>query len=511
MRGISSRAALAAVVLTLPAMIASAGAAAAKSTAAVRLVCNGSTYACPSAAHFTTIQAAVDAASPGDWVLVWPGVYHEKGSPGGGVYITKEGIHLRGLDRNLVVIDGSNGTAAQPCPSDPALQDFTGGNGVEVYKANGTYVDNMTVCDYLTTPTGKGGNEVWWNGGDGSGQIGMTTYWGNYLTATSQYAGPNAAAEAQYGIFVSNASGPGWVKQSYAANMSDSAYYVGACQVYCHALLDHVRGLNSALGYSGTNAGNLTIQYSEFALNRAGIVPNSLNNDDAPPPQDGRCPGAATKSCTFIQYNHVHDNNNPNVPGAGIAAVAPVGSGIELSGASYNTLRHNLVENQGAWGIVIHEYPDPETPPASGISHCQGGIQVGPVCDFPALGNVVYANTLRNNGGFGNPTNGDLANAYSATPKNCFFENSFTTSAPPMIEVVDGPPCSGFGPGDPRLMAELVCASGIGNCTIPGANYPQSTGTVMLPVPHEPTMPSPCSGAPANPYCPGGSYLGPHS
>src|SRR5215472_16448842 len=42
------------------------------------LVCNGSTRRCPRATHYRTVQAAVDAARPGNWILIWPGVYHEK-------------------------------------------------------------------------------------------------------------------------------------------------------------------------------------------------------------------------------------------------------------------------------------------------------------------------------------------------------------------------------------------------------------------------------------------------
>jgi len=32
--------------------------------------------------HFTTIQSAVDAATPGDWILIAPGDYHEEGTWG---------------------------------------------------------------------------------------------------------------------------------------------------------------------------------------------------------------------------------------------------------------------------------------------------------------------------------------------------------------------------------------------------------------------------------------------
>src|SRR5262249_19850507 len=98
----------------------------------VLLVCNGSTKPCPPGAPvFSTVQGAVNAANPGDWVLIWPGVYHEKSTqwPTAGVWIQKPGLHVRGLDRNGVIIDGSNGTAGRPCPASPALQDTNGGAG----------------------------------------------------------------------------------------------------------------------------------------------------------------------------------------------------------------------------------------------------------------------------------------------------------------------------------------------------------------------------------------------
>ena len=92
---------------------------------------------------------------------------------------------------------------------------------------------------------------------------------------------------------------------------------------------------------------------------------------------------------------------------------APVGTGIELSGASFNTVRNNAVDHNDSWGIVVHEYPDTETPPSSGISDCQGGNPPPPnsssFCDFPAMGNVITGNKLSDNGANGNPSNGDLA------------------------------------------------------------------------------------------------------
>src|SRR5206468_6951538 len=63
------------------------------------------------AGTYTSVQKAVLAAHANDWVLVGPGDYKENGYAGAdepaGVLITTPGLHLRGMDRNKVVIDGT--------------------------------------------------------------------------------------------------------------------------------------------------------------------------------------------------------------------------------------------------------------------------------------------------------------------------------------------------------------------------------------------------------------------
>ena len=40
-----------------------------------------------------------------------------------------------------------------------------------VWKAADVWVQNLTACNFLSGK-GEAGNEIWWNGGDGSGKIG---------------------------------------------------------------------------------------------------------------------------------------------------------------------------------------------------------------------------------------------------------------------------------------------------------------------------------------------------
>jgi len=480
---------------------------------------------------YSTIQAAVDAAGPGDWVLVGPGEYHETGAPDSGVLITTPGI--RGLDRNGVIVDGTlPGHGA--CSADSAAQNpgpldgsgvAIGRNGIQVLEVDGVSIENLTACNFLSG-SGGNGNEIWFNGGDGSGSIGMGSYRGAYLTASSTFFHGDSGYVAQYGIFASNASGPGTIEESYASNMADSSFYVGACRD-CNAVLRRLHAQNSALGFSGSNAGgHLVIEDSEWDHNRTGILPNSLANDDPPSPQDGSCPDKPGRSCTLIRRNHVHDNNNPNTPALGLTAGAPVGTGIDLSGGRNNTVRDNLVENNGAWGVLVNDYPDPTGPEVP--AYCAGGVVdfeppppydaffgaifgPGVPCYFHAFGNRILDNRLMANGTFGNDTNGDLANATLPYPtNNCFDGNVDPGAGAPTTAPADlqdpsvAGTCGASWEGDPAqvmaLFAQALCAA-YGLCPL-GGTYPQPTQVAMLPIPRNlPGMKNPCKGVPRNPWC----------
>jgi hypothetical protein len=279
--------------------------------------------------QFSSIQNAVNAARPGDSILVAPGdyktttVHFPKGVSNfpAAVLITTGGVTLRGMNRVGVMVDGtvpgtplcSSAAAAQSYgPSSSAsgsssssggysrhaaraASEGTGLNGVEIYKAPNVTVQNLSTCNFLGG-SDDAGNGIWWNGGADSGLVGGYGYTGSYLTATSTFYN-NETTAAQYGIFSSNWNGGTW-DQIYASNFNDSGFYIGACQQQCNQTLDHGWSEDNALGYSGTNSGGpLVIENSQFDHNEDGFDTNS-QDADFPPPQNGACPNNGVSPIT---------------------------------------------------------------------------------------------------------------------------------------------------------------------------------------------------------------------
>ncbi len=240
-----------------------------------------------------TIQEAVEAARPGDLVLIGPGVYREE------VKVAVPSLIIRGRDRNRVVIDG----------------EFLRPNGISV-TADEVAVENLTVRNALI-------NGLFWTGVRG--------YRASYVTAYNN---------KDYGIYAFD-SADGLFEHSYASGSPDSGFYIGQCHP-CDAVIDQVVAERNGLGYSGTNAGgNLQIVRSTWRANWAGIVPNTLDSELLPPFRQ-----------VDIVGNRVEANHNRDAPGVPLEW-GPFGNGIVLGGGNDSRVERNHVLDHVNNGILV--------------------------------------------------------------------------------------------------------------------------------------------------------------
>jgi hypothetical protein len=480
----------AALVLVLGAL----GAAASTATANVNIVRKGAPPAkYPSNTHyFKTIQAAVTASTEGDYVLIEPGTYDEAVT----VASAQHGIWIRGMNRNKVIIDGQH----------------KAGNGIEVYKANNVWVENLTVRNFDTGENGEPcttienecGNEIWWNGGANTSAVGAEGWYGSYLTAynTDLFGG--------YGIFTGHETRGSW-SNIYASGFNDSGMYLGACQE-CDATITGATMENNSLGYSGSNSGGtLVIQDSVFRNNSSGIVPNSEAPGDRPPPQDGECgrpniedpnpypeiTSTNIKRCTVFRNNLIIDNNNKTVPANESTARGAFGNGIILASTYADLVENNIIVNNQSTGLFGIENPVDEK-------------------FFQLAGNRISSNVFAHNGysplvsgPLGAKFSGDITLGSGAlelvtegavesqSKNNCASGNVLVDSTfPEKIQGTWG--CQHQTTPNPGGAPEIY-----GYIEAAGIRAFEERKPVGQPAPPpQATMPNPCTGVPSNPLCP---------
>lgn len=244
--------------------------------------------------QYPTIQNAVDAASPGDLILIAKGIYKEE------VIVTTPSLIIRGEDRNETIIDG----------------EFLRGNGIMVVGADGVAVENITTRNATL-------NGVYWTGVKG--------YRGSYITAYNN---------GDYGVYAFD-SVDGLMEHSYASGSPDSGFYVGQCNP-CNAIVYDIISEKNALGYSGTNAsGNLYLLSSIWRENQLGIGPNTLDRELLPPQKQ-----------IVIKKNLVYNNNNTDAPSKKLEYPS-IGNGIAVLGGMENIVEENLVFNHKNYGILV--------------------------------------------------------------------------------------------------------------------------------------------------------------
>ncbi len=390
---------------------------------------------------YATIQAAVDAAQPGDLILIAPGVYKEA------VDVSTDNLTIRGLDRNDVILDG----------------EFTRENGVRVLGAGGVAVENMTARNYTA-------NGFYWTGATG--------YRGSYLTAYRN---------GDYGIYAFD-SVQGQFEHSYASGSPDAGFYIGQCYP-CDAVIIDVISEHNGLGYSGTNAGgNLVIANSIFRYNRAGVVPNSGSYELCYPERE-----------TAVVGNLVYSNQQPDTPAIDVALLA-MGNGILVAGGVNNVIERNRVFDHDKTGVglvpYLEESPNDDVPPDTELTRPCAEARNDPPPDEGSLPEAILWHP-RSNRVADNVVEdsrvADLAagtvGADVSTLGNCFVDNEFATSAPLDLEALA--PCDAEGSGGDWSAGALDLPSWLTE------EHPPSTDYRTSPIPpDQPNMPDAATAPP---------------
>jgi parallel beta-helix repeat protein len=329
----------------------------------------------------TTIQAAVDAAQPGDTILVPAGTYHES------VLVTKSDLTIAGsraaiLDaagfRTGIRVGSGSISRSGPAPTCPllAVQGFTL-RGLTVKHAGFSGVFLIGVDGYHLTGTRYVDNPVY-------GPFPVCSHDG--LIDFNQVVGGGSTA------------GPS----------TDTGIYVGdddQVTVRDNSVTNYV------IGVVVENTINAIVQDNLLQGNTAGVYAAVLANHPRP-----------FTDHVVIEHNQVINNNLPNpVPpdsGDEIGAV-PTGVGIVNFGADHVVVRDNRVLGNESLGVIILQ---------NFLASADPRIEPNP--DF----GQVRGNVILHNGRHPDPIRAITPGAdlvYDGTGTgNCFADNVFATEFP---------------------------------------------------------------------------------
>lgn len=325
----------------------------------------------------STIQAAVDAAQPGDRVVVPPGRYHES------VTIAKSGITIRGSRGAVLDASGfSTGIRAASGPGGPvcpplALHDLAV-EGLRIEGASFTGVFFRGVDGFAVR--------------DGS-------YSGNRLYAIFPVCSRNGVIEG-----------------NQVEGTNDGAIYVGNSE---NVAVERNRAIDSTVGILIENSTDIAVRENTTIGNTGGIVTFVLPGLAVPVTED-----------VLIERNVVVHNNRPNPIAPSLQdpiSLLPAGFGILTLGADRVLVRENRVVGNDTAGIALVTLPIPNPDPR--VDPEPDGVEVR---SNVVLRNGLDPDTLRS------PLPGADLIYDGSGADNCFADNVFQTSFPTALELLFG-------------------------------------------------------------------------
>lgn len=308
-----------------------------------------------------SIQAALDAASSGDTILVEPGTYQEDPASLYGLHVTKDDIRLIGRVRKgkgeagkvRLLANGGQETGIYAAPAGCEYTDSACPDQLENF-----YVRGFTV--------------------EGFPRNGIQTRWVDGF----RFIRNESVNNLNNGIYPT-LSANGLVRSNVSYGSLDTAMWVAGSE-NVRVVKNEVFG--SPIGLEISVSNNVLVTRNDIHDNTVGVGlfhPNAAGNPPLPVMENW-----------VIRNNRIYENNLPNpAPAGSFQAGLPQGGGVLLLGVSDHVIKKNWILDNDFYGVGILGWCS-----ATNFDPDRNCVARPPIADPSANNNLVARNVIKGNG-----------------------------------------------------------------------------------------------------------------